>query len=63
VKEAGQTKVSIYNLAGMETIVLDKTLNAGIQTMDFDVTSLASGIYFCKVITGNTVLVEKLIKN
>lgn len=63
VKEAGQTRVAIYNLAGMETIVLDKMLNVGTQTIDFDVTSLASGIYFCKVITGSTVLVEKLIKN
>ena len=63
VKEAGQTRVAIYNMAGMEIIVLDRMLNAGAQTIDFDASPLASGIYFCKVITGNTVLIEKLIKN
>lgn len=62
LKEAGQTKVVVYNLAGMETLVTDKMMSAGTQTIDFDMSSLASGMYFCKVLSGNSVLVEKLIK-
>ncbi len=63
VKEETQTKVVIYNIAGMETVVLDKTLQAGMQKIDFDATSLAPGMYFCKVVMGTTVLMEKVIKN
>lgn len=63
VKEQTQTKVVIYNIAGMETVVLDKTLQAGMQKIDFDATSLAPGMYFCKVVMGTTFLMEKVIKN
>lgn len=63
LKEEGQTKVIVYNTAGMETIVLDKILSSGEQTVNFDAAHLAAGVYFCKVITLKNVLVEKLIKN
>jgi hypothetical protein len=63
IAEEGQAKVLLYNVAGMETLVLDKTLASGKHTIDFDTSELAPGIYFCKVITGNSILVEKLIKN
>lgn len=63
VKESGAVKVALYNVAGMETIVLDKDLSAGDHSIDFDASSLATGVYFCRVITGSSVLVEKLIKN
>lgn len=63
VTEEGTTKVALYNVAGMETVVLDKNLSAGEHTIDFDASSLAPGVYFCRVITGSSVLVEKLVKN
>lgn len=62
ISEDSQTKVALYNVAGMETLVLDKMLTAGKHNIDFDVSMLAPGIYFCKVITGSSVVVEKLIK-
>lgn len=60
--EDGQTKITLYNVAGMETLVLDKMLIAGKHNINFDVSSFAPGIYFCKVVTGSSVVVEKLIK-
>ena len=62
VKEAAPTKVIIYNVAGMETVVLDETLAAGQHTIPFNTASLAAGMYFCKVINGSTISVEKIIK-
>ncbi len=63
LKEEEQTKVIVYNTAGIETIVLNKVLSTGEQTVNFDATHLTAGVYFCKVITANNVLVEKIIKN
>lgn len=63
VKESGAAKVTLYNVAGIETMVLDKNLSAGDHTIDFDASLLAPGVYFCRVITGSSVLVEKLVKN
>lgn len=63
IAEEGQAKVVLYNVAGMETRVLDKMLSAGKHTIDVDISFLAPGVYFCKVITGSSVLIEKLIKD
>lgn len=63
MKEEGAAKVALYNVAGIETLILNKDLTAGDHNIDFDASSLAPGVYFCRVITGNAVLVEKLVKN
>lgn len=62
-QEEGPAKVALYNVAGAETIVLNKTLGAGDHSFDFDSSALSPGVYFCRVITGSSVLVEKLVKN
>ena len=59
----GQAKVIVYNVAGMETVILNESLAAGKHNVDFDASQLSNGVYFCKVITNNNVMVEKLIKD
>jgi hypothetical protein len=63
VQQEGAAKIVVYNAAGVETIVLNETLASGKHNINFDASGLASGIYFCKVITAGSVQVEKLIKN
>ncbi len=63
VEQEGQAKVAVYNIAGMETIVLNELLSSGDHMIDFDASQLAKGVYFCKVITGNKVQVERFVKN
>lgn len=63
LREEGAVKVALYTIAGAETIVLDKSLSAGDHTIDVDASTLSSGVYFCRVVTGSSVLVKKLVKN
>ncbi len=63
VEQEGQVKVIVYNVAGMETVVLNEVLFSGDHTIDFDASFLTKGIYFCKVITGDKVQVERFVKN
>jgi hypothetical protein len=59
---AGYAEVKIYNSAGEEikTLVSDY-LGSGNHSVDFNASSLASGVYYYKLITGNFVSVKKMI--
>jgi hypothetical protein len=63
VQQEGAAKVTVYDAAGRETVVLNESLAVGQHSIHFNASALASGIYFCKVVTAGNVQVEKLIKN
>jgi hypothetical protein len=55
-------KISLLNLSGQVLDVLeDRTQNAGPYVTSFDAKNLTPGIYFCKVETGNSAIVRKII--
>jgi hypothetical protein len=63
--QAGHTSLSIYNLLGQEVVkLLDEIRPAGLQTIRFDGSNLASGTYFYRIEAGNyqDVKVMRLIK-
>lgn len=63
IPQNGQSKIIVYNAAGMETTVLDESLSAGKHNIQFDASLLPEGVYFCKVILQDEVIVQKFIKN
>ncbi len=58
----GQQVVKVYNAVGSEVVTLmDEYKPAGINTLKFDGTALASGIYFYRIQSGNYSGVKKMI--
>jgi hypothetical protein len=56
VKDA---KIEIYDLNGRK--LLQKQIPAGTEVIEIDVSSLKSGVYFCKLITEKGNATKKLI--
>jgi len=55
-------KLIVYDVQGQEiSTLLSKELNAGTYSIDFDGSSLSSGVYFYKVITGNYTETKKMV--
>ncbi len=55
-------QIDIYNLAGQRVAqVLDSDLAAGAHNITFDGSNLASGLYFYRVVTPQSVVTKKLI--
>ena len=55
-------KLSLYNLVGQEVATLLNTqLAAGAHSVSADTESLASGIYFARLIAGNNAATQKLV--
>jgi len=62
VPENGFVNLSVYNLVGEEVSVLvSGQVNAGFYEIEFDATTLPSGIYFYKLQAGNFVEIKKLV--
>lgn len=58
----GNVSLKVYNQLGQEVAVLaDKFMNAGYYSADFDGSRLSSGVYFCKLITGNYTATKKML--
>jgi len=59
---AGETQLTVYDIAGRETMVLqDGYLDAGAHQRDFDGSRLASGVYFARLEAGGIVMTKKMI--
>ncbi len=59
---SGNVSLKIYNQLGQEVAVLaDKFMNAGYYSADFDGSRLSSGVYFCKLISGNYTATKKML--
>ncbi|KAB2845625.1 MAG: ammonia-forming cytochrome c nitrite reductase subunit c552 [Melioribacteraceae bacterium] len=62
VPEAGNVKVSVYDILGKEVEVLvNKDMNAGTFNVTWDASKYSSGIYFYKLQSSNFVSVKKMV--
>jgi len=62
VPENGFVKLSVYNLVGEEVkLLISGQVDAGFYEIEFDATSLPSGIYFYKLQAGNYVETKKMV--
>ncbi len=58
---AGQVRLSVYNLLGVEVAVLvDEFQSAGTYNIRFNAMALQSGVYLYKIKMGNTTLTRKM---
>ncbi len=61
ISKSGMVDLSIYNILGIKIkTLLNEYLSFGIYKIQFDGSSLSSGIYFCKLQTENNMRVIKL---
>jgi len=59
--ERSNVKITVYNLLGIQVAqILNDVRNAGIHTVSFDASNLASGVYFYKLETGKFTSTKKL---
>jgi len=62
VKANGNVSIKVYNVLGKEVAVLvNEFRNAGIYTVNFDASSLSSGVYFYTIQTGGFTDTKKMI--
>jgi len=62
VKEAGKVVLKLYDILGSEvTTLVNEEKNPGTYQVDFNASSLSSGVYFYRMQAGNFVSVKKLI--
>lgn len=62
IPEAGNVKVSVYDVLGKEVEVLvSENMNAGVFNVSWDASRYASGIYFYKLQSDNFVSIKKMV--
>ena len=57
-------KLAIFNALGQEVNVVSENQSATgqIQTFEFSAAGMEKGIYFCKLITGDQVIIQKMVR-
>ena len=54
IPTTGHVRIVVMDALGREIATLvDKTLPAGYHTVSWDATSVSSGVYFCRLISGS----------
>lgn len=62
VDDRKDVKLEVYDTAGRKVqTLIDSELNSGFYTATFNGSGLASGVYFYRLITGNSVLTKKMV--
>lgn len=62
IKEAGFVKIKVYDILGREiAILVSEEKPVGIYTINFDGSSLSSGIYFYRFQAGSFTQTKKMI--
>jgi hypothetical protein len=62
IPTTGMTSLKIYNILGQEVATLvNEVLPAGVYTVRFDASSLASGLYFFRIQSGSFSQVKKMV--
>ncbi|HPB00850.1 MAG TPA: T9SS type A sorting domain-containing protein [Candidatus Marinimicrobia bacterium] len=62
LKQAGWTTLSIYNILGQEvTVLVNKPMNAGWYTINFNASHLSSGIYYYRLKSGDFNSLKKML--
>lgn len=60
--EDSHVKIAVYNLIGQEVAqVTDKRMSAGFHSLNFDASSLKSGVYLYRLEAGDFVQIKKMI--
>ena len=60
--KAGNVSLKVYNAIGEEVAELvNREMNAGVQSINFDASHLSSGLYFYRISAGNFVNVKKMM--
>jgi hypothetical protein len=60
--KASNVKLLVYNILGQQVrTLIDTRMNAGQQSVVFDASKLASGVYFYRLETGNFSSVKKML--
>jgi hypothetical protein len=60
--ESGPVTLEVYDVRGVRVATLiDENLAAGIHSIAFDASGLASGLYICRMITARTVDTRKML--
>ncbi|MBN2201091.1 T9SS type A sorting domain-containing protein, partial [bacterium] len=59
---SGQVSVRVYDIMGREAAVLaDRFLSAGAHRLEWDASGFGSGVYFCRIQTGEFTAVRKMV--
>ncbi|MDK9700857.1 MAG: carboxypeptidase regulatory-like domain-containing protein [bacterium] len=62
LKNSGLAKMTIYNMLGQEVgTLVNEVLPAGYHTVRFDAKSLAAGVYFYRIESGNFTSMKKMV--
>ncbi|MCR9131545.1 MAG: T9SS type A sorting domain-containing protein [bacterium] len=62
IADAGTVQLSVFDVTGRRVAVLvNETKNAGAHTVQFDATSLSSGVYFYRLETPSGILTKKML--
>ncbi len=63
IRKAGKVQVKVYDMLGREVATLvDKNMNPGKHTVQFDATNLASGVYIYRIMaSGEFTAVKKMV--
>lgn len=62
IADAGAVQLSVFDVTGRRVAVLvNETKNAGAHTVQFDATSLSSGVYFYRLETPTGILTKKML--
>ncbi len=62
VSKAGFVRISVFNSLGREvSVLINENLNSGSYTTDWNASAFSSGIYFCKIVSGNFTETRKML--
>jgi hypothetical protein len=62
IKASGKVQLKVYNMLGEEVAtIIDKQMAAGFHRINFDASTLTSGIYFYKLMANEFVATKKMI--
>jgi len=62
LSETGITNISVYNLLGQQVAtILNEELPAGRHSVNFNASSLSSGVYFYSIESGKNVATMKMM--
>ena len=60
--KAGPVRMTIYNVLGQQiSVLVDARQTAGVHQISFNASLLSSGVYFYRLVTGDHVLVRKML--
>ncbi len=59
----GMANITVYDLAGRQTLSIDRNVIKGMNKLDVDLSTLKTGSYIIQIIVGNDVYSQKIVTN